>query len=117
MMTTIRQKLSQWPMSIEGGGQGGNPDVPKPPNHEQSQRGNRAQSSEVGPFKLYRDPRSRTNWTLEAEVDGFKWSIAYTPRLLRFTRAEFIESLRASRRILEEDDNQQEPGQGSEPDQ
>jgi hypothetical protein len=110
-------------MSIEsvGGGQGEKPDDPKPPNHNQSSRNNPDKKGEVGPFKLYKDARSPTNWGLRADVDGHTIFMNYHPGIHRLTREEFIERIRDRTREIdrwvERNVKPKKPDQDSESDQ
>lgn len=109
-------------MGIEagGGGAGENPDAPKP-QHNQSSGNSADKKGEVGPFKLYKDTRSPTNWRLQVDVDGHTMFMNYHPGIHRLTREEFIERVRGRirevDRWVEENIKPKKPDQGSKPNQ
>jgi hypothetical protein len=104
-------------IETDGGGQGENPHAPKPPNHNQLPEGDSARRDDIRPFKLYKDAKSPTNWTLEAEVEGYSVRTYYSSGIHSLSRGEFIERIRKGIGIDKEHRARQNPDQGTEPHQ
>jgi hypothetical protein len=106
-------------MGIETGGEGAgeNPDNQKPPQQNQSSGEDQARLDENRPFRLFKDPKSPTNWWLEGELEGTRWRTPYGLGGPSITRQEFIERIRKGIQIDKEHRQRQNPEHGFDPNQ